>query len=89
MMPFGIFGAEPCSQYLRTNQSGRRSWRQARSLLLNVRAAFLFDEDYAGRAGVRGAKKIDEQAALGLGMKEKAEEFVASGGKIYQKAINR
>ena len=28
-------------------------------------------------------KEIDEQAALG-GMKEKAEEFVASGGEIYQ-----
>ena len=28
-------------------------------------------------------KEIDEQAALGLGMKEKAEEFVASGGEIY------
>jgi phosphomethylpyrimidine synthase len=29
-------------------------------------------------------KEIDEQAALGLGMKEKAEEFVAAGGEIYQ-----
>jgi phosphomethylpyrimidine synthase len=29
-------------------------------------------------------KEIDEQAALGVGMKEKAEEFVASGGEIYQ-----
>jgi phosphomethylpyrimidine synthase len=29
-------------------------------------------------------KEIDEQAALGLGMKEKAEEFVASGGEIYR-----
>jgi phosphomethylpyrimidine synthase len=29
-------------------------------------------------------KEIDEAAALGLGMKEKAEEFVASGGEIYQ-----
>ena len=26
-------------------------------------------------------KEIDEQAALGVGMKEKAEEFVASGGR--------
>ena len=31
-------------------------------------------------------KEIDEQAALGVGMKEKAEEFVTSGGEIYQKA---
>ena len=31
-------------------------------------------------------KEIDEQAALGVGMKEKAEEFVAAGGEIYQKA---
>ncbi|HEX9425064.1 MAG TPA: phosphomethylpyrimidine synthase ThiC [Pyrinomonadaceae bacterium] len=29
-------------------------------------------------------KQIDEQAALGVGMKEKAEEFVAAGGEIYQ-----
>ena len=29
-------------------------------------------------------KEIDEQAALGVGMKEKAEEFVASGGEIYK-----
>jgi phosphomethylpyrimidine synthase len=29
-------------------------------------------------------KEIDEQAALGVGMKEKADEFVASGGEIYQ-----
>jgi len=29
-------------------------------------------------------KEIDEQTALGMGMKEKAEEFVASGGEIYQ-----
>jgi phosphomethylpyrimidine synthase len=32
-------------------------------------------------------KEIDEQAALGVGMKEKAEEFVAAGGEIYQKGI--
>jgi phosphomethylpyrimidine synthase len=29
-------------------------------------------------------KQIDEQAALGAGMKEKAEEFAASGGEIYR-----
>ncbi len=29
-------------------------------------------------------KEIDEAAALGVGMKEKAEEFVTSGGEIYQ-----
>jgi phosphomethylpyrimidine synthase len=29
-------------------------------------------------------KEIDEQAALGVGMKEKAEEFVAAGSEIYQ-----
>jgi phosphomethylpyrimidine synthase len=31
-------------------------------------------------------KEIDEQAALGVGMKEKAEEFAAAGGEIYQGA---
>ena len=31
-------------------------------------------------------KEIDEQVALGAGMKEKAEEFVTSGGEIYGKA---
>lgn len=29
-------------------------------------------------------KEIDERAALGVGMKEKAEEFVANGGEIYR-----
>ncbi|HEV2827745.1 MAG TPA: phosphomethylpyrimidine synthase ThiC [Pyrinomonadaceae bacterium] len=29
-------------------------------------------------------KQIDEQSALGVGMKEKAEEFVAAGAEIYQ-----
>jgi phosphomethylpyrimidine synthase len=29
-------------------------------------------------------KEIDEQAALGVGMKEKAEEFVAAGAEIYR-----
>jgi phosphomethylpyrimidine synthase len=31
-------------------------------------------------------KEIDEQAALGIGMKEKAKEFVATGGELYQVA---
>jgi phosphomethylpyrimidine synthase len=34
--------------------------------------------EYAAR------KEMDEQAALHQGMKEKAAEFVASGGEIYQ-----
>jgi phosphomethylpyrimidine synthase len=32
-------------------------------------------------------KEIDEQAALDVGMKEKAEEFVAAGGEIYQHSL--
>ena len=28
-------------------------------------------------------KETNEQAALGVGMKEKPEEFVASGGEVY------
>ena len=31
-------------------------------------------------------KEIDEQAALDIGMKEKAEEFVAKGAEVYAKA---
>ena len=31
-------------------------------------------------------KEIDEQAALGVGMKEKAEEFVEMGAEIYGRA---
>ena len=31
-------------------------------------------------------KQIDEQAALGVGMKEKAEEFLVAGAEIYRKA---
>src|SRR6266404_2818488 len=33
-------------------------------------------------------KEIDEQAALGMGMKEKAEEFVATGAEIYRASKN-
>ncbi len=33
-------------------------------------------------------KEIDEQAALEVGMKEKAEEFVSSGSELYQIAQN-
>jgi hypothetical protein len=33
---------------------------------------------------VRRQKEIDEQAVLGVGMKEKAAEFVAAGADIYQ-----
>jgi phosphomethylpyrimidine synthase len=29
-------------------------------------------------------KEIDEQAALDAGMKEKADEFTATGGEIYR-----
>jgi phosphomethylpyrimidine synthase len=31
-------------------------------------------------------KQIDEQAALGVGMKEKAEEFIKKGAEVYAKA---
>jgi len=31
-------------------------------------------------------KEIDEQAALGVGMKEKAEEFIEKGAEVYAKA---
>jgi phosphomethylpyrimidine synthase len=31
-------------------------------------------------------KEIDEQAALGVGMKEKAEEFIQKGAEVYAKA---
>jgi phosphomethylpyrimidine synthase len=34
-------------------------------------------------------KEIEEQAALGGGMKEKAEEFVAAGEEILSKWLRR
>ena len=30
-------------------------------------------------------KQVDDEAALSLGMKEKAQEFVDTGGEIYRK----
>ena len=30
---------------------------------------------------------MNEEAALNAGMKEKAEEFIARGGEIYQKGL--
>jgi hypothetical protein len=44
----------------------------------------LLDEDHPRRSRLRRAKELDEQAALGVGIKEKAEEFVDAGGEIYQ-----
>ena len=59
--------------------------RQGGAFLLHVRAAFLLHEDHPGRARLRGAELgVQEEAALAAGMKEKAEEFKKSGGKIYQ-----
>lgn len=46
--------------------------------------AFLLDEDHQDVREYAAQKEIDEQAALGVGMKEKAEEFVAAGGEIYR-----
>jgi hypothetical protein len=51
---------------------------------MESRPTLLLDEDHAGRDEYAAQKQIDEQAALGIGMKEKAEEFVAAGGEIYQ-----
>jgi phosphomethylpyrimidine synthase len=34
-------------------------------------------------------KEIDEQAALGVGLKEKADEFVTAGAEIYQKSTSQ
>jgi len=64
---------------LRTNEEGIKADVRCRPTLL-------LDEDHPGRARARGAKEIDEQAALDVEMKEKAEEFVAAGTEIYQKA---
>jgi hypothetical protein len=49
-----------------------------------MRPTLLLHEDHPGRSGVCGAKEIDEQTALETGMKEKAEEFAARGGELYQ-----
>jgi len=70
------------------NGKGRRRVRTGLAVtLLNEQPALLLNEDHAGHAGVCDAKKeIDEQAAFGVGMKEKAKEFVAAGGDIYAKA---
>ena len=34
-------------------------------------------------------KQNDEDAALGVGMREKTEEFVAAGGEIYQNIVRQ
>jgi len=46
---------------------------------------FLLDDDLAGRGEYAAQGEIDEQAALSVGMKEKAEEFVAKGAEVYAK----
>jgi hypothetical protein len=49
-----------------------------------VPPALLLNEDHPGRARVRAQKEIDEQAALGVGMKWKADEFIKKEAEIYQ-----
>lgn len=46
----------------------------------------ILDTDIHSFREYAAQKEIDEQVALGVGMKEKAEEFVAAGGDIYAKA---
>jgi hypothetical protein len=59
--------------------------REARALLLDVRAAFLLDEDHAGRARLRReARRVGRRGAE-EGMEEKAVEFVKKGSELYQK----
>ncbi len=58
--------------------------------MFDMRSTLPLNEDHPGRARIReytAEKEIDEQAALGVGMKEKAEEFIAAGGEIYQERI--
>jgi len=52
-------------------------------------ATLLLHEDYPDVESV-AQKEIDEQATLGVGMKEKGEEFVAAGGgKFIDPVIRR
>jgi hypothetical protein len=44
---------------------------------------FQRDENYAGLREYASQREIDEQATLGVGMKEKAEEFVASAAERF------
>jgi len=60
--------------------------RQGRAFLLDVRPAFLLDEDLPGRARIRGEGGVSEQEALAKGMEEKSIEFVQKGAEIYSKA---
>jgi hypothetical protein len=48
-----------------------------------VRPTLLLNEDPQDVREYAAQKEIEEQGALGVGIKEKAEEFVASGGEIY------
>jgi len=73
-----------CARIPRRNPATGR--RQARALLFHVRPTFLLNEDHPGRPRVRRAKTNDAQAALALGMKEKAQEFVEKGAEVYAKA---
>ena len=64
--------------------------RQARAFLLDVRPAFLLDEDHPGRARLRrdAGRRRKSRAGEGgkRGMEEKSIEFVKKGAEIYHKA---
>jgi phosphomethylpyrimidine synthase len=52
-----------------------------------VGPTLLLNEDPQDMREYAAQKEIEEQGALGVGMKEKAEEFVASGGEIYSNRL--
>ncbi|HXD32141.1 MAG TPA: hypothetical protein VN643_13545 [Pyrinomonadaceae bacterium] len=54
-----------------------------------MRPPFLLHEDHQDVREYAAQKEIDERAALEVGMKEKAEEFVTSGQEIYQKSATQ
>ena len=66
-----------------------RRRREGRALLLDVRPAFLLDEDHAGRARLRRAAGTDSEKAIETGMAEKAKEFTATGAQIYRPTTGR
>ena len=60
--------------------------REARAFLLDVRAAFLLDEDHPGRARLRGATgRRRRQRRLQKGMEEKVDRVREEGrGDLFQ-----
>src|SRR6185437_13678556 len=64
------------------------AWREARALLLDVRPAFLLDEDHAGRARLRGEAGFERRGSVDEGDGNEGRRVRAGGRGDLQQGVS-